>query len=197
MALFRRAFARSALPVRYSEGFNPHIRLTLPTPRSVGMAGQEELLLADMSHPIPAEQAAAALAPTLPPGLTIRDAYYVSSSASARALWARYAVLLAAGQDTRTLTSMLRQWQQPGIPLTVQRTAQGRHRARNFALTDYISELAFAERCLTFRLRLDDQATPRLSEILTVLGLADPSAIEEVRRVCLRYDDALYERIVP
>jgi len=44
--VFQRAFARAALPVRYSEGFNPHPRMSLPLPRPVGVAAEEELLVA-------------------------------------------------------------------------------------------------------------------------------------------------------
>jgi len=44
--VFQRAFARAALPVRYSEGFNPHPRMSLPLPRPVGVEAQEELLVA-------------------------------------------------------------------------------------------------------------------------------------------------------
>ncbi len=43
--VFQRACARAALPVRYSEGFNPHPRLSLPLPRPVGVEADEELLV--------------------------------------------------------------------------------------------------------------------------------------------------------
>ncbi len=43
--VFQRACARAALPVRYSEGFNPHPRLSLPLPRPVGVEADDELLV--------------------------------------------------------------------------------------------------------------------------------------------------------
>jgi radical SAM-linked protein len=46
--VFQRAFARAALPVRYSEGFNPHPRMSLPLPRPVGVEAEEELLVAKL-----------------------------------------------------------------------------------------------------------------------------------------------------
>ena len=42
--VFQRALARAALPVAYSEGFNPHPRLSLPLPRAVGVASEAELM---------------------------------------------------------------------------------------------------------------------------------------------------------
>lgn len=41
--IFRRALARAGVKVWYSEGFNPHAKLSLPFPRSVGVESDEEL----------------------------------------------------------------------------------------------------------------------------------------------------------
>ena len=46
--VWQRACARAALPVRYSEGFNPHPRMSLPLPRPVGVEAEEELLVAKL-----------------------------------------------------------------------------------------------------------------------------------------------------
>ncbi len=40
---FVRAFNRAGLPLRYSEGFNPHPKLVFALPLSVGMAGENEM----------------------------------------------------------------------------------------------------------------------------------------------------------
>ena len=56
--LLERACVRAGLRLRYSEGFNPHPKLSLPLPRPVGVESDEELLclwveqepLPDLSH---------------------------------------------------------------------------------------------------------------------------------------------------
>lgn len=40
----QRALRRSGLPIRYSQGFNPHVLLSFASPLSVGVCGDEELL---------------------------------------------------------------------------------------------------------------------------------------------------------
>lgn len=58
LRLFQRACVRAGLALRYSEGFNPHPKLSLPLPRSVGVESDDELLClwvereppADLSH---------------------------------------------------------------------------------------------------------------------------------------------------
>ena len=54
MRLWERALRRAGLPLRMSEGFNPRPRMSLPEPRSVGVASDAEILefeLADWVNP--------------------------------------------------------------------------------------------------------------------------------------------------
>ena len=44
MRAMQRALRRSGLPIRYSNGFNPHIRLSFAAPLSVGVVGLRELM---------------------------------------------------------------------------------------------------------------------------------------------------------
>jgi radical SAM-linked protein len=44
LRVFQRACARASLPVKYSQGFNPHPRLSLPLPRPVGVEADDEYM---------------------------------------------------------------------------------------------------------------------------------------------------------
>ena len=44
MRAMQRALRRSDLPLRYSQGFNPHILLSFAAPLSLGMAGKREVM---------------------------------------------------------------------------------------------------------------------------------------------------------
>ena len=44
MRTMQRALRRSGLPIKYSNGFNPHIRLSFAAPLSVGVIGLNELM---------------------------------------------------------------------------------------------------------------------------------------------------------
>lgn len=43
MKLFERSFTRSGLPLCYTQGFNPHLRLSIPFPLSLGQVGRREI----------------------------------------------------------------------------------------------------------------------------------------------------------
>ena len=54
LRLFARAVVRSAfggLAVRYTQGFNPHPRLSIPLPRPVGIASDAECLVLELTEP--------------------------------------------------------------------------------------------------------------------------------------------------
>lgn len=44
LRVFQRAFVRAGVQIAYSQGFNPHQRLSLVLPRSVGVESDDELL---------------------------------------------------------------------------------------------------------------------------------------------------------
>jgi radical SAM-linked protein len=44
LSLFQRALVRAGISVQYSQGFNPRPKLSLPLPRPVGVASDDELL---------------------------------------------------------------------------------------------------------------------------------------------------------
>jgi radical SAM-linked protein len=77
--VLQRACARADLPVQYSEGFNPHPRMSLPLPRPVGVEAEEELLVVRLREAGPtvasrAERETAvkrALAAQLPEGMEV------------------------------------------------------------------------------------------------------------------------------
>ena len=55
MRTMQRALRRSGLPLSFSKGFNPHIRLSFAVPLSVGVVGENELMDVPLEECIPCE----------------------------------------------------------------------------------------------------------------------------------------------
>ena len=68
---WERTFRRAALPLAYSQGFNPHPRLNLASALPLGFTGQAELIDAWLELDLPLPEVQAALQRALPPGLQI------------------------------------------------------------------------------------------------------------------------------
>ncbi len=74
MRTMQRALRRSRLPVKYSRGFNPHIKLSFASPLSVGIAGEREIMDVNMESEIGEEAFAEALDRVMPPGMRVKAA---------------------------------------------------------------------------------------------------------------------------
>ena len=74
MRTMQRALRRSGLPVKYSQGFNPHIKLSFASPLSVGIAGEREIMDVPLETEITGELFAAALDRVMPPHMNIVEA---------------------------------------------------------------------------------------------------------------------------
>jgi radical SAM-linked protein len=69
---FNRALRRSGLPLAFSQGFNPHPRLSYGPSLGVGVAGLREYLDMDLDAVIPLSEGLASLRQQFPPGLETR-----------------------------------------------------------------------------------------------------------------------------
>lgn len=72
MRTVQRALRRSNLPVKYSNGFNPHIRLSFAAPLSVGVIGLRELMEVPVEDGLTEEQFVTRMNDVLPSCLQIR-----------------------------------------------------------------------------------------------------------------------------
>lgn len=68
---FERAIFRARIPMAYSSGFNPHPRISYAGAAPTGAASEAEYLEIGLAERLTTDQAAAALAETMPPGLDV------------------------------------------------------------------------------------------------------------------------------
>jgi radical SAM-linked protein len=91
MRMFQRAFTRAGLRVAHSQGFNPHQRMSLVLPRSVGVESDDEILclqLEDASADFNVEL----LKKELPEGIEIVSARLVETKKVPEPSLARYVI---------------------------------------------------------------------------------------------------------
>ena len=72
MRTMQRALRRSGLPIKYSNGFNPHIRLSFAAPLSVGVIGLNELMEVPLEDGMTGAQFQSEMNAVLPSCLRIR-----------------------------------------------------------------------------------------------------------------------------
>ncbi len=71
---WERMLRRAGLPVAYSQGFNPHMKVTIAMPLPVGCTGEREIADVIMEEDLAPEEILAALVPACPEGMSVIDA---------------------------------------------------------------------------------------------------------------------------
>jgi radical SAM-linked protein len=195
--VLERACVRAAVPLRYSEGFNPHPKLSLPLPRPVGVQSDDELLvarLADRGGPIedrPAWEAATqqALNRQLPEGIAVSAVALAAANASFHPRSAEYVLPLRATDDTgraerlreRIASVMARD------TCMVDRSVPESPRTRPLDVRPFLGEIRLEGADLVVRQEISPAGSIRVEEILQLLALQAQDLAGPVRRTNVRW----------
>jgi len=69
-----RAIIRAKLPAAYSEGFNPHMKLSFASALAVGVTSQAEYMDIDFKEDVDLSRGVSRLSAALPPGIIVKSA---------------------------------------------------------------------------------------------------------------------------
>lgn len=73
LRLFKRGLKKAAVPIDYSQGFNPHPKMVFAQPLSLGYTSDCELLEFETTKPINPEEVQQTMAELMPVGITIKE----------------------------------------------------------------------------------------------------------------------------
>lgn len=112
--LFHRSFNRAMLPVKYSEGFNPHPKFSIANPLSLGIESEEEYVDIEMEIDIPVEEFIQRMNEALPDDIRILRGKYLEKKDSISSLleWSFYELKFFLNNDLDfiNLQDKLDQW---------------------------------------------------------------------------------------
>ncbi|MBN1507268.1 MAG: DUF2344 domain-containing protein [Sedimentisphaerales bacterium] len=194
LRLWQRACARAGLPVKYTGGFNPHPRLSLPLPRSVGVESDEELLVIRLSErPEDGDGTYEArvqqtLQETLPAGVDITDVE-LAGSGSFQARSADYAFCLREDRAVG-LAEPLRQRAMAvlaGESWIVDRKRPGDPKARRIDVRPFLESIRPAGRGVVVKCNVTAAGSIRIEEILQLLELKTEDLAGPVRRTAVEW----------
>jgi radical SAM-linked protein len=177
MDVLERAIRAAGLPARYSEGFNPHMKLSMGPALPLGLESRHEVFELEAVAPLP-EDAAERISAKLPPGIRVLDARAVSPeeaplSRAVRA--ARYAVRLEDPAQVSRAASAL-EGASARVPalraLALEETAEGARLTFEVNLDQSAGETTTARKVLEALLELppEQQVTLSVTREATVLA---------------------------
>jgi len=180
MRYFDRLFRRAGLPVAMSEGFNPRPKFSMALALAVAQESRGELLEADFEQFVRPAEVLRAVEPFLLDGLRFVSASMVSPSAHAIVSDVLYEIDFRQAVAALNLDAILNA---TSIPLSLKRKGQ----MRSKEVRPFIRHLEFDGVCLKAQLKVTEQGTLKVSELLSLLGLdLAPEAYLARRRLEVR-----------
>jgi len=185
--LWRRVLIRAGVALAYSEGFNPHPRMSLAAPLALGVTSEAELMDVFLTRWFSPHSFTAAIVKQLPHGIEIGQVYNVPlpmPSLQSQVRYADYAVQLEtrkAQQDIATvITSLL---SKEHLPWRHQRDTGPRY----YDLRALIDDLWLVDFCnghcnIGMKLRCDSNGSGRPEQVASALGFEQyPESIHRTR----------------
>jgi len=175
MRLWQRALNRAGISLAYSEGFNPHPRISVAAPLPVGVTSQAELMDIMLTKPASPHFFADAVSQQLPPGIEILQVHPIDlilPSLQSQVRYAEYRVELETEKEQKDLESALTSLLKlKHLPWQHQRDTS----LRSYDLRALIDDLWLIdwhnEYCaIGMRLRCDNSGSGRPEQVTTALG---------------------------
>lgn len=137
-----RVVRRAQLPVAYSEGFNPHMKLAFASALAVGVTSEAEYLDLELTEEPEIAWLTAQIAPQLPAGIELKEAKYVNQSSKALMALVNLAtyeivVPLLGDMDRETIKKSLDKFNNEIAVVYTKQTPKGR---REIDIKEYLAE---------------------------------------------------------
>lgn len=186
LRLFERALARAEIPVRYSEGFNPRPRISIVLPRSVGVAGCDEMLVVELSREMPADEALERLGQQVPEGISLPSVNLLPMSGTPQPSRAEYILPLAA--EHFSLASLKAAELLASTSVKIERKQPKTGSVKRLDIRPYLETISLLEGQLRWTQAILPTGTVRPDEVLEALGLVAREHLHRLCRIKVWYD---------
>jgi len=184
--LWHRALRRAGIDLAYSEGFNPHLRISLAAPLALGITSDAELMDIFINHHISPHSFTALVSRQLPPGIEILQVCLVAPTLPAlqsQVRFAEYTVKVEGKTDDvkAAIASLLAK---ESLPWQHQRDTG----TRSYDLRPLIDDLWLGSwhnggGIIGMRLRCGSNGSGRPEQVVKALGLEEPGAIHRTKLI--------------
>lgn len=184
MTVFERAVVRSGIDIKYSQGFNPRPRLSLPLPRPVGVESEDELLCIKVAGGLAEFDSSdfrTSLLNQLPGGIEIDEITVTNCKKSPQPLLAVYILTLSPDSSCENLINRIEELKASQL-LNVQRYSRDPSRAKTVNVRDFLKSLSIEGKMITAECAISPAGSIRVDEILQLLDLDEEKLAAPVSR---------------
>ena len=195
ISAIERAMIRASVPIRFTQGFNPHPICSLACPRPVAVASDAELLvvsLEDSDEAMTGEQLVDSLNSQAPTGMTFMRAEALTGKISPQPSRINYDLPLDQTQVQPCQDRLAQLRKEPDWPVARRtgRSRSGRETTRTIDIKPLVAEMRIEKKHLYITSVARDHRWARPGEMLSVLGLDPRIDLARMRRTNIEYDFA-------
>jgi len=185
LRLFRRAIARANLPVRFSEGFNPHPRIMIPLPRPPGVSSEADVIVITLERAIDPDELSETLGRQLPKDMLLRGVRPLGAGERPQPDTVTYRYRPEHDLPHDMAERIRRVMEATSLP--VERIDNKTKRARTIDIRPYLLELTVQNNDVVFTLRVTGTGTAKPGEIVGLL-MDEPAVVNHrIHRVSVRW----------
>jgi radical SAM-linked protein len=189
LRMFQRACARAALDTVYSLGFNPRMKISLPLPRTVGLACDDEICCLPLNRtgPLEVQILKEKLSTQMPDGIELFDAQLADKDVSFQNGTAVY-VFVVKLADAKNLNEKAVQIL-ASDSLVLTRTSGKNTRPKTIDVRNFIESIKIAGHRVTVSAGFGPNGSVRIEEMLALLGLEIKNLAGPVTRTKVLWND--------
>jgi radical SAM-linked protein len=177
---FAKLFVRAGIPVKFSEGFNPHPRLSLPVPRNVGVGSIDDRGRIEVDAGFDTEAMLEKLRPILPFEMVVSCARVLPASRLERVMAVAYEIDTAdypAAKISDRIVEIMKG------PCLVTRRVKRTNRENTVDLRPMIQDLALSDGRVRARVAYTAEGSVKPMELLEILGLPAEEFTGKITRI--------------
>lgn len=185
LRLFRRALARAEIPLKYSEGFNPHPRIMIPLPRPVGIASRAEALVMETDRDVDPDAALQRLRLQTPQDMELISLRRLERGEQLEPQRVRYRLDLSETEWNDLNDRVQRLVAAPNI--LVQRKNPKDKQVREVDIRPYLLDITVSGRHVEFTTKITGSGTVKPAEVAAALGCDVASINHRIDRLEIQW----------
>jgi len=200
LRVFQRACARAGLDIQYSQGFNPHPKMSLPLPRPVGIESDDELLTLRIHKGIPAQGQNSTidaddlcsfikdkLSTQLPEGCELLSASIAPAGMSFQPCSATYVLAVRPEYLNEGLRARIERLLASESINLQRQTDRKNSKLKNVDVRDFLKSIKMDDRGIIVECNISTDGSIRIEEILRLLELDEDKVALPIRRTNVQW----------
>ncbi len=192
LRIFQRAFARTGMKIKHSQGFNPRPKLSIPLPRSVGVESEGDLICLKIEDPIlpfDKEQFKNILSCQLPEGIELTSVSIAEKKGSSQPIGATYLLAVQKEYIVKKLKSRA-EFLLASDKLILERKSYPKGKSRHIDIRPFLISIEFNNTDLAVECEISPTGSIRVDEILDLLQLNVEDLVMPIKRTNVKWKEA-------